>query len=63
MKKSSWLYAALLVPALFLSGCSLFAFDDSDQIVSVDKTISRGDLARVTSYLLEKVPDIRDLFQ
>ncbi|OGX14726.1 MAG: hypothetical protein A2351_02315 [Omnitrophica bacterium RIFOXYB12_FULL_50_7] len=59
MKKRFMLYVALLVSVLLLSGCSFFIFDDSDEIVTTDKTISQGDLTRVTSYLLEKVPNIR----
>jgi hypothetical protein len=59
MKKISVFFAAMLIPGFLLAGCSFFTFDDSDEIVSVDKTISQGDLARVTSYLLEKVPNIR----
>jgi hypothetical protein len=41
MKKRFMVYLALLVPALLFSGCSFFIFDDSDEIVTVDKTVSR----------------------
>ena len=51
--------AVLLLPALLLSGCSLFTFDDSDEIVTTDKTVSGDTLARITSHLLDKVPAIR----
>lgn len=44
---------------LFASGCSFFTFDDSDEIVSVDKTVAAADLNRVTGHLLAKVPAIR----
>ena len=59
MKKSLMFFAALLIPALLLSGCSFFTFDDSDEIVSVDKTVSQDNLTKVTAHLLEKVPNIR----
>ena len=59
MKKRYWVYLALLVPALLSSGCSLFAFDDSDEIVTTDKTISKEGLSRITAHLLEKIPNIR----
>jgi len=51
--------AALLVPALLLSGCSFFIFDDSDEMVTADKTISQDTLTKITSHLLDKVPNIR----
>lgn len=59
MKKRSMIYAALLVPALILSGCSFFTFDDSDEIVTSDKTVSQDTLAKITTHLLAKVPGIR----
>lgn len=58
MKKRLLFYVALLVPALLLSGCSS-AFDDSDRVLASDKSVSQEALARVTSHLLEAVPNIR----
>ena len=59
MKKRSVACVALLASALFLSGCSFFTFDDSDEIVTTDKTITKESLTRITSHLLDKVPAIR----
>ena len=59
MKRRFMFYIALLVPALLLSGCSLNTFDDSDRILASDKSVSKDDLARVTSHLLNTVPDVR----
>lgn len=59
MKKRFIFCIALLVPVLLLSGCSLNTFDDSDRIMTSDKSVSKDDLARVTSHLLDAVPNIR----
>ena len=59
MKKRFMACVALLVPALLLSGCSFFIFDDKDEIVSVDKTVSQENTTRITAHLMEKVPNIR----
>lgn len=60
MKKRFMVYISLLVPALLLSGCSLNTFNDSDRIVAADKSVSKEDLARVTSHLLNTVPYVRE---
>lgn len=58
MKKRFIFYIALLIPALLLAGCSS-TFDDSDRILTSDKSVSADDLARVTNHLLNAVPDVR----
>jgi len=50
--------AAVLFLAL-VAGCGSSTFDDSDQIVSVDKTVNATDLKRVTTHLLAQAPQIR----
>lgn len=59
MKRRFMLYVALLVPALLFSGCSPNTFNDSDRILAADKSVSKDDLAKVTSHLLNTIPDVR----
>ena len=58
MTKPSLVFTALLVLFLILSGC-FSPYDDSDRIMTSDKEVSKEDLARVTSYLLDVVPYVR----
>ncbi len=48
-----------LLGALLLSGCVFEAFDDSDQMVAADKTVTAENVTRVTTHLLNQVPAIR----
>lgn len=50
----------LLFLALLLSACGLTSFDDSDQMVAVDKTVTPDTVTKITSHLLAKVPAIRE---
>ncbi|MBF0479191.1 MAG: hypothetical protein HQL26_06875 [Candidatus Omnitrophica bacterium] len=59
MKRRFMVYAALLGTAVILLGCSFFNFDASDAVVTTDKTVSQDTLVKITSYLLDNVPDIR----
>lgn len=57
MEKRLMFYVALLVPVFLFSGCN--SFDASDRILASDKSVSKDDLSRVTSHLLNAVPNVR----
>ena len=58
MRRHTTAIFALLALGYLLSGC-LGSFDDSDQMISVDKTVDQATVNRVTGHLLAKVPAIR----
>jgi len=58
MRRHAATILALLVLGYLLSGC-LGSFDDSDQMISVDKTVDQATVNRITGHLLAKVPSIR----
>lgn len=53
------MYVAVLLLGVLVCGCNFFTYDDSDEIVSVDKTVTPEILTRVTTHLLAKDPKIR----
>lgn len=58
MRRHAASFLALFLLGYLLTGC-LGSFDDSDQMISVDKTVDQATVARITGHLLAKVPSIR----
>ena len=60
MKKYLLIVVFLFLVVYLLTGCIFGPFDDSDQIMSVDKSVKQETTSKITTYLLNKVPEIRN---